>query len=228
MRGARTVMIGFARLSAVFSTMLQLCSAQQAPQDFCVGSRSVVVAAQNGGNRAYAETVAKRPKPKAGTGVVAVACTDRAKLFVSVVNEDFQLAYMQAPTQSWPGAEMKLVDWSPTGEYLLVDLFTFQFEGEGAGHSPLIYDADSGLYTPDLFKLFKAHFKKACDAPSSIEGFTSDGLILLKVGPLIRDTTFEPLTYPSCVKEKGYWAVDFKKDEIKFIANHYEAKKYSH
>jgi hypothetical protein len=217
-------------ISALVCAVLQrpAALAQHNHNDSCVGSpRSAVLAARNGGNRAYVETTAQHPKPKAGRNP-DTACASRSKLFVSTSEGEFDLAFMQAPTLEWPGSQLKAIDWSPSGQYLLVDLFTYQYEGEGAGHSPLIYDADSGLvYLPDLYRLFKDHFGKDCGANASVEGFTSDGLALLKVAPLVPDPTHQPKTPPSCAKQEGFWSLDFKRGNVEFVGDRYEVKKYS-
>ncbi len=202
--------------------------AQSAQNDFCVGSpRSAVIAARNGANRAYVEMTAEHPKRMAGRNPDA-ACASRSKLFVSVSDGPFDVAFMQAPTAERPGSDMKAVDWSASGQYLLVDLLTYQYEGEGAEHSPLIYDGDSWLvYQPDVYRLFKDHFGRDCAANASAEGFTSDGLVLLKVAPPVPDSTYEPKTPPSCVKKKGFWSLDFKRGGLEFLGDRYEMKKYS-
>jgi|GEM_PF-5061430 len=213
----------------VWTTSLQPCAlAQKDSNDYCVGSpRSAVLTARNGGNRAYVETTAEHPRQIAGR-IPDTLCASRSKLFVSTSTGAFDLAFMQSPTPEWPGSDMTAIDWSPSGQYLLVDLITYQYEGEGAGHTPLIYDGDSWLASqPDLYRLFKEHFGKDCGANASIEGFTTDGLVLLKVVRLVQDPTYEPGTPPSCVKHKGLWSLDFKKGEVKFLGDHYEMKKYS-
>jgi hypothetical protein len=126
-------------ISALVCAVLQqpAALAQHNHNDSCVGSpRSAVLAARNGGNRAYVETTAQHPKPKAGRNP-DTACASRSKLFVSTSEGEFDLAFMQAPTLEWPGSQLKAIDWSPSGQYLLVDLFTYQYEGEGAGHFPV-------------------------------------------------------------------------------------------
>jgi hypothetical protein len=206
----------------------RLAVAQDVSSNVCHDSRrSAVLAARNGGNRAYVETTANRPQPKAGRNP-ETACANRSKLFVSSSGEAFDLVFMQAPTQEWPGNEMKVIDWSPSGQYLLVDLFTFQYEGEGAGHSPLIYDADSGLvYEPDLYRLFRRHFHRNCSINASAEGFTSDGLVLVRTSREDPDGTYEPKTLPACPKQKGFWSLNFKKGDVQLLGDHYEVKRYS-
>src|SRR5450755_1344487 len=202
-------------------------SAQSTPNDFCLSSpRSAVLSAQNGGSREYVETIAERPKRVAGRNP-DTACAARSKLFVSGSGDAFNLAFMQSPTPERPGNGMKLIDWSPSGKYLLLDLFTYQYEGEGGEHTPLIYDADSGLvYQPDLYHLFKEHFGRECGATASIDGFTSDGLVLLRVIRPVPDPTYEPKMPASCVKQRGFWSLNFKQGGVGFLGDHYEVKKY--
>jgi hypothetical protein len=226
MRARSVAWLIFVLLCAVLQQRLAL--AQDASANVCLDSRrSAVLAARNGGNRAYVETTANRPQPKAGRNP-DTSCANRSKLFASTSGGAFGLVFMQAPTPEWPGNEMKAVDWSPSGQYLLVDLFTYQYEGEGAGHSPLIYDADSGLvYEPDLYRLFKQHFHRDCSLNASAEGFTSDGLVLLRVRREVPDVTYEPKTLPPCAKQKGFWSLNFKKGDVQLLGDHYEVKKYS-
>jgi hypothetical protein len=218
--------------NAVFALIyaaLQPCAlAQKDANDYCVGSpRSAVLTARTGGSRAYVERTAEHPRRIAGR-IPDTPCASRSKLFASASEGTFDLAFMQSPTPEWPGTDMKIVDWSPSGQYLLVDLLIYQYEGEGAGHTPLIYDGDSKLvYQPDLYRLFKDHFHRECRADSSIQGFTSDGLVLLKVVRLVQDPTYEPGTPPSCVKHKGFWSLDFKRGRVEFLGDRYEMKKYS-
>ena len=226
MRARGVTCLIFILLCAVLQQRLAL--AQDASGNVCLDSqRSAVLTARNGGNRAYVETTANRPQPKAGRNP-ETPCANRSKLFVSTSGGAFDLAFMQAPTQERPGNEMKAVDWSASGQYLLVDLFTYQYEGEGAEHSPLIYDADSGLvYEPDLYRLFKQHFHRDCSMNASAEGFTSDGLVLLRVRREVPDVTYEPKTLPACPKQKGFWSLNFKKGDVQPLADRYELKKYS-
>ncbi|HEV7219857.1 MAG TPA: hypothetical protein VGN39_13365 [Terriglobales bacterium] len=215
--------------AVVLATLLHPCAlAQNNANNYCVSSpRSAVLTARNGLNRAYVETTASQPRRMAGR-IPETPCASRSELFVSTSKGVFDLAFMQSPTPERPGNGMNAIDWSPSAQYFLVDLITYQYEGEGAEHTPLIYDADSWLvYQPDLYRLFKEHFGRDCGANASIEGFTSDGLVLLKVVRLVSDPTFEPGTPPSCVNHRGFWSLDFKKGEVKFLGDRYEVKKYS-
>jgi len=199
-----------------------------ASEDFCKGKpRSATLRAANARNRAFAETSARVPARSEGT-IVDAPCTNTSRLFVSSSEGQFDLAFMQSPTPSRPGNGLEMIDWSPSGQYLLSDLFTYQYEGEGAEHTPLIYDANSGLiYQPDLLRLFRDHFKNNCGAASSIKGFTADGRIVVRAEPLARNTTYEPITPPSCVKKVGFWALDFRNGDLQPLGDHYQIKKYA-
>lgn len=198
-------------------------------QGYCTSTRpSSRVVARNGA-ATYAQTFARVPIRKSGRNPAA-DCAMRSVLFVkNSADKEYKIVFMQAPTEESPGTSLEPVDWSPSGQYLLAKLVTYQFEGEGANRTFIIYDADSGLvYSPDMLSLFKQHYGKACAAEAAAVGFTPDGRVVIAVNPIIPDETYEPLyTLPNCVQRKKVLGLDFRKGKLDLLGSSYHVQRYS-
>jgi len=197
---------------------------------YCTSTKPAFkIIARAGKAESIAQTFAQLSTRKAGKAP-ATGCATRSVLYVkTVADRGYKIVFTQAPTEERPGSSIEPIDWSSSGQYLLAKLTTYQFEGEGADRTPLIYDAYSGLiYSPDLLIVLRKHYGRACAANVVPEGFTPDGRVVISVTPVVADETYESLqTLPNCVKRKQSLGLDFQKQSAESLGSSYKVESYS-
>jgi hypothetical protein len=106
------------------------------------------------------------------------------------------------------GNSIKLVDWSPDGESLLVEAAQWEYESEGIYTEFFIFSVDSGATTePDLMAMLAARFGKDCYSENTVLGFTSTGAVVVALEP-DADQVGLANGAKSCVKRKTLITLD--------------------
>ncbi|HZD51232.1 MAG TPA: hypothetical protein VE178_21010 [Silvibacterium sp.] len=175
--------------------------------------RTKTVTAGNGGARVYVEE-SRRPLIDApgicGESVTAFLAKDRGA-FVPI--------FAQKANREWPSNSLTVVDWSPDGHYVLLELRQSNAEGEKLAETPLVYDTlERRIYRLNLLKLFQGHFRRKCAVNASLKGFTAGSEVVVAATPQEPDTTYESLQLPSCVVSQTRFAVDFRKGRLRQIS----------
>jgi hypothetical protein len=187
-------------------------------------ARSPVLVSPDGQFRAYAEVEAVAFKPIEGKGAYAgPLCANTSRLLVNNPHsEAFVVVLLQEPTRWKLGNAIRLVDWSPDNHLLLVDLTIWQYESDVIGKNIVIYDTRFGTFTiPDYSRIFRERFGKQCFVDIELKGFSAEGNVVLRVGPV--DEEFEG---PSCVDQQGLWVLDPNGDKASPLAHDYHVQRY--
>jgi hypothetical protein len=172
--------------------------------------------------RAFVEVEATALQSTAAENYVGSLCRNVSKLYVVSDQAGFgQPRYVEKPgkpgQENVEGNSLRIVDWSPDGKWLLVDMKTWIYQSEGWSNFALLYSLQSGTTKQfDLQKLFTNALKKECAVFPEIMGFTSSGEIILEVAPVGGEDD-EELFGESCFRSRSFWTVN-SKSEIKQIA----------
>ncbi|MEE9235597.1 MAG: hypothetical protein V3U28_09190 [Candidatus Acidoferrales bacterium] len=145
------------------------------------------------------------------TDVPVPACTNTSKLFLSEKGqEDFRLVYLEEPKKWSGGNGLRLADWSPDGDELLIELFVWQYESDVFGKDILVYLPRHGIFRVLDYRWYQRRFQTFTGAPPdcSVEisaiGFSPEGDIVVKAQPEIDEEMYGT----SCVQEEGLWLLD--------------------
>jgi hypothetical protein len=191
--------------------------------------RSPTLLADNGGAKAWAQTVVRGRDRRIDP--VSPSCTAQPTLFVSpgLEGSAVKAAYTQVPTNERPAAAIDLVDFSPSGNMLLVHISTYQTEGEGSERTPAVYDLAAGkLRKIPVRALLKRAFGSGCSDEVAAPGFLPDGKLLLVFSPLHADETYQPLNPRSCTSREVRRRYDVQNGQMGPISAGKASTKYSH
>jgi len=172
--------------------------------------RSPILVSSDGLHRAYVEVEATAFEHKDVATYGGPLCENTSRLFFAGPRETrFRLAYLQSPDFS-DGNSMKLVDWSPDGTHLLVELSQWKYESEGDYTDFLVFSPNSGVVSkPDLSGILSARFGKDCGSENSVSGFTPEGRVVVAVAPLADDIALMNGA-KSCVDRRTLLTLDFE------------------
>jgi hypothetical protein len=170
--------------------------------------RSPVLVSPDGLHRAYVEVEATAFKPKDEATYSGPLCFNDSRLFVEGPSgKSFKIIYSDSP-KVLDGNSIKLVDWSPDGESLLVEAAQWEYESEGIYTEFFIFSVDSGATTePDLMAMLAARFGKDCYSENTVLGFTSTGAVVVALEP-DADQVGLANGAKSCVKRKTLITLD--------------------
>ena len=182
-------------------------------------ARSDILVSPDGRFRAYAQVEAmliKRGRTE---------CVNTSRLFVKSPESDtYKLVFLQEPMRWELGNGMKVVDWSPGGRQLLVELEWWQYGSDAGGKTVLIYNADYGYFTqPALGQVFSKTGKPCALRLDDVAGFSSHGKVVLKVGPWFEDEG--TIDQDSCVQKEGFWLLDPARDTVEALPDDYRARR---
>jgi hypothetical protein len=141
-------------------------------------------------------------------------CVNNSRLFVSSAGENFELVFLQEATDTEGGNSLQIVDWSGDNRRLLFELAQWQYESPGITRSPLIYQADIGVFQqPDLARAFRKQFGIECSLDVRVAGFSSEGKVVLDTEPMSPEAE-EVLALPSCARKKAQWLLNVAGESI--------------
>jgi len=183
-------------------------------------------------HRAYVQVTAKAyTAPDIPKELFNEACQNTSKLFVGDANATrlrsvFQLgsSSFRAFGETWAsdGNGMRIVDWSPSGRYLLVELSLWKYETEGQNRIPLHYDVKTGkIQMANLYSLFEKRFGSKCEVDFQMEGFSHDNQPIVLASPPQRDHEFVP-----CVNRKERFELQFGENQLKPVSPSTPSKQY--
>ena len=123
--------------------------------------------------------------------------------------------FLQEPTDTETGNGLRMVDWSSDDRRLLLELSQWQYETPGITRSPLIYQAEYGVFQqPDLPVIFHKQFGIDCSMEVHVGGFTAENQIVIETEPLSPEEE-EVLSLPSCSRKKSSWILNSAAESIR-------------
>jgi hypothetical protein len=161
--------------------------------------------------------MAESPKGFRAYGEVNVAlsqefCQNTTTLHVaSGAGQAFRVAYTKADSE---GSGIHLIGWSPSGEKLLAEVNTWEYETDrGFDHIALIYDASTGSAkeVPAVSRAVSRHFGPGCEFELAIVGWKTDVRILVKVS---RPPKTESYEQHFCVNRALTFVFDVSRDAL--------------
>jgi hypothetical protein len=170
--------------------------------------RSPILVLPDGLRRAYVEVEAIALKPKDEATYAGRLCFNDSTLFVEGPGgKSIKIVYSDSP-KVLEGNSIKLVDWSPDGNRLLLEAAQWEYEFEGIYTEFVIFNVESGVIAePDLRSISAARFGKDCWSENTISGFTLGGAVVIAVRPDADETGLENGAI-SCVKRKTLVSID--------------------
>jgi len=179
--------------------------------------RSDVMVSPDGKRKAYAEVEAKNFRGQGAPG--APSCVNNSRLLVSSDAGEYKIVFLQEATDAESGNSLRLVDWSADGRRLLVELAQWAYEGVGVARSPLVYDANYGLFRqPELLHVFNKQFGTECSLEVHVAGFSADGKVVIETQPLTPEEE-EVLGLQTCSKKKAAWALNITNETLTPVAD---------
>lgn len=141
--------------------------------------------------------MAESPKAFRAYGEVSVVlseefCQNTSTLHVaSGAGQPFKVVYTKADSE---GNGIHLIGWSPSGEKLLAEVNTWEYETDGGfDHIAVIYDASTGSAKeiPAVSEAVSRHFGPDCEFELAIAGWKTDAQILVKVSRPPKTESYE-------------------------------------
>jgi len=150
------------------------------------------------GFRAYAEV-----KVVASDG----SCENTTTIYVaSRAGRKFKAIY----SKTGGGNGIRLIGWSPTGEKLLAEVNTWEYETDtGYTHIPVLYDAstDSAKEILELNQALLRHFGTNCDFDDSLRSWRNGEQVLVKISRPTEDDSYEQ---HFCVEHSSLFVFDLR------------------
>lgn len=167
----------------------------------------------DGKRRAYAQVTAWVTSQSETEGA-SRQCLNNSRLFVSSNAGPFDLVFLQEATDTEGGNSLEIVDWSPDGRRLLLQLAQWQYESPGVTRTPIVYRADTGIFQqPDLTRSFHKQFGIDCSLEVHVSGFSNEGKIVIETEPMTPEEE-EVLAVPSCARKKGQWLLTIASETL--------------
>lgn len=173
--------------------------------------RSPILASADGLHRAYVEVEAIGFEPQDTRTYIGPLCENTSRLFVAGPHDQtFRLIYLYSPELSG-GNSMELVDWSPDGTHLLVEVSQWTYESEAEYTDFLVFNWNSGTVAkPDLSQILASRFENDCGSENRATGFTPEGWVVVAVNPLV-DGIAIMNGAKSCVARRVLLALDLER-----------------
>jgi len=175
--------------------------------------RSDVFTSPDGKRRAYTQVSATpiRPSPER----TLPRCINNSRLFVANGGGEFEVVFLQEPSDTETGNALQVVDWSSDGRRLLLELAQWQYESPGVTRAPVIYQADYGVFQqPDLASSFRKEFGLECSLRVHVVGFSSENQVVIETEPLAPEEE-EVLAVPSCSRKKSQWVLNVAGESLR-------------
>jgi hypothetical protein len=193
------------------------------------------------GNRAYAEVSAIGFKPKYQETYAGPLCENSVKLFLAKDGTSgFQVLFdstkpkndcVTIAGEAWCAVKgIRLVDWSKDGKFLLVELLAWEYETDlGITRVPIVYDTSTGqFFRPDVYHFFDQYYwtdasKKNCEFDLSMNGFSSEGHLVLAAGRPTPNETYEQIF---CFEAKQTFEFQLMTNKITRLPDTYKVQRY--
>jgi hypothetical protein len=157
------------------------------------------------GFRAYAEVT---------VAVNGASCGNAIKLYGSSASDrNFKVVYRKGDSQN-KGSGIRLLGWSPSGDKLLAQINSWEYETDlGYDHLALIYDASAGSAKEikALGEALTRHFGSNCEFEPTLEGWKTDGQLLVKISKTPEDESYEQ---HFCVERPIILSFDLEKETV--------------
>jgi hypothetical protein len=175
---------------------------------------SDMVVSPDGKSQAYARVVANAVGGPSNPERSVTSCVNNSMLFVKSEGDAFDLIFLQEATDTESGNSLQIVDWSADSHRLLLELAQWQYDSPGVTRSPLIYQAQVGIFQqPDLSRAFRKQFGIDCSLNVHVAGFTAEGKIVIETQPMTPEEE-EVLALPSCSPKKAQWILSPSSESI--------------
>ena len=175
---------------------------------------SDVFASPDGKRRAYTRVAANSATGRMNAERSSRMCVNNSMLFVKSDTDSFDLVFLQEATDTENGNSLQIVDWSADSHRLLLELAQWQYDSPGITRSPLVYQAEVGLFQqPDLGRAFRKQFGMECSLDVHVAGYSGDGKIVIATEPLTPEEE-EVLAVPSCSPKKAQWILSPSSESI--------------
>ena len=175
---------------------------------------SDMVVSPDGERRAYTRVIANSVAGEMSAHRSFRMCVNHSMLFVKSDTDSFDLVFLQEATDTENGNSLQIVDWSADSHRLLMELAQWQYDSPGVTRSPLIYQAELGVFQqPDLSRAFHKQFGIECSLDVHVMGYSSDGKIVIATEPMTPEEE-EVLAIPSCSPKKAQWILSPESESI--------------
>jgi hypothetical protein len=175
---------------------------------------SDILVSPDGKRRAYTRVVAKVAAGQPNKERSSSMCVNNSMLFFSLSADSFDLVFLQEATDTETGNSLRIVDWSADSHRLLLELAQWQYDSPGTTRSPLIYQAELGVFQqPDLSRAFRKQFGIDCSLNVRVAGFTGEAKIVIETQPMTPEEE-EVLAIPSCSPKKAQWILSPSSESI--------------
>ena len=184
-----------------------------------------VLTSPDGIYRAYAESEAVASQ---SPNAASPECQNTSRLFVSDPKSDnFRPVLVVKPSPEALGNSIDLVDWSPSGNRLLLAQGVWQWGSDAGGIMLRIYDAESEKLLRESFvdEAFSKYAGKKCAGVFYPVGFSSRGQVVLTAGPFFEEGKDKPVE-DSCVQQRGFWLIDTSIPAVTQLPDNYRVERY--
>jgi hypothetical protein len=184
--------------------------------------RSAVLVAPVSGRRGYAEVMATATEWSDG----ARDCRNLSRLHVAEPGGDYGVAFEQNPgAEGQTGNSIELMDWSPDGERLLMELTLWTYPTDVVNPLIVLYDARTNIVRQlPIYQLLKERYPGKCFLELRALGFTPEGGVVVSAGPLSR--TFSSAG-PSCTTDRVLWMYHEGEEAIEALPLTYPMRKWA-
>ncbi|MGH9381272.1 MAG: hypothetical protein ACRD2Z_11755 [Thermoanaerobaculia bacterium] len=167
-------------------------------------ARTPVLAAPGGRFRAYAEGEALAFSEEYGPDP---GCVNFSRLHLAEGARDFELVLALSPFAGLSGNSIRIVDWSPDGERLLVETELWAYGSEFDNPDVLVLHAARRYFEAlDMAAALRQAFNRDCFLYWRAQGFLPDGAVVVETHPS------GELYGPSCEERPSRWRLDERGD----------------
>lgn len=165
-------------------------------------ARTPVLAAPDGGFRAYAEVEALAFSEEYGP---EPGCVNYSRLHLAQGSGGFELVLLLSPFAGLSGNSIRLVDWSPDGGRLLLETEMWAYGSEFDNPDILVlYAARRYFEALDMGEALRRQFDRGCFLLWRALGFLADGAVAVETQPA------GELYGPSCEERPSRWRFDLE------------------
>ncbi|HVT44338.1 MAG TPA: hypothetical protein VMT00_08105 [Thermoanaerobaculia bacterium] len=170
--------------------------------------RSAILRSDDGARAAYTEVEAIATSWNEGE---TRACRNISRLWVSSGGSEWRKAFEQNPgAEGRNGNSLRIVDWSPDGGSLLLELQTWTYHVDQENPLILVHELDSGrtIHT-GIEALLRERHGGDCDMALEPIGFSPEGDVVVRTVP-----GGKRFARPPCTDETTIWRYDVAGERI--------------
>lgn len=180
-------------------------------------ARSSILESPNGEHRAFVEV-----RAIAEEGASGHDCHNVSRLYIARRGQSRYERRLELEPDQLAGNSIALVDWSPDGRHLLLEVERWPYFSEFSNPAVALFDVETNeIELLPVERAMTRHFSSECYMAIGAVGFEDDGDVVVSLTP-----EGEELYGPTCADRRLLWSWDGRRDALRPLPGSFTAARY--